>query len=200
MPGPKPRHKIELTTEEEQALRKLANSRTAPHAKVVRAQILVAAHDRPEWSNQRIAKEASCTDRSVRKWRRRWVEKRSIEDLPRPGAPRRFPPEARVQATVLACSRPREEGVPLARWSNAEIAQRLIALGVVVSIAASTVGRWLKAEKLKPWRYHSWQHILNPKEFLERARPILRLYERAKRFLSKGFWIVCVDEKTSIQA
>ena len=92
MPGPKPRHKIELTTEEEQALRKLANSRTAPHAKVVRAQILVAAHDHPEWSNQRIAKEASCTDRSVRKWRRRWVEKRSIEDLPRPGAPRRFSP------------------------------------------------------------------------------------------------------------
>lgn len=111
-----------------------------------------------------------------------------------------FSPEARAQATALACSRPREEGVPLARWSNAEIAQRLIALGVVVSIAASTVGRWLKAEKLKPWRYHSWQHILNPKEFLERARPILWLYERAKRFLSKGFWIVCVDEKTSIQA
>jgi transposase len=90
--------------------------------------------------------------------------------------------------------------VPLARWSNAEIAQHLITLGVVVSIAASTVGRWLKAEKLKPWRYHSWQHILNPKEFLESARPILWLYERAKRFLAKGFWIVCVDEKTSIQA
>jgi transposase len=90
--------------------------------------------------------------------------------------------------------------VPLARWSNAEIAQRLLTLGMVASIAVSTVGRWLKAEKVKPWRYHSWQHILNPKEFLESARPILWLYERAKRFLSKGFWIVCVDEKTSIQA
>jgi hypothetical protein len=92
MPGPKPKYKIELTTEEEQALRKLANSRTAPHGKVVRAQILIAAHDHPEWSNQRIAKEAGCTDRSVRKWRRRWAEKCSIEDLPRPGAPRRFSP------------------------------------------------------------------------------------------------------------
>lgn len=92
MPGPKPKHKIELTTEEEQELSKLANSRTAPHGRVVRAQILVAAHDHPEWSNQRIAKGAGCTDRSVRKWRRRWVEKRSIEDLPRPGAPRHFSP------------------------------------------------------------------------------------------------------------
>lgn len=90
--------------------------------------------------------------------------------------------------------------MPLARWSSAEIARRLIALGVVVSIAASTVGRWLAAEKLKPWRYHTWQHILDPQAFLERARPILRLYERARELLRKGVWIVCVDEKTSIQA
>jgi hypothetical protein len=106
----------------------------------------------------------------------------------------------KAQATMLACSRPREKDVPLARWSSAEIAQRLVALGVVMSIAACTVGRWLKAEKLKPWRYHNWQHILDPKAFLERARPILWLYERAKRFLKKGIWVVCVDEKTSIQA
>ena len=92
MPGPKPRYKIELTTEEEQRLRKLANSRTARHGKVVRAQILIAAHDHPEWSNQQIAKGAGCTDRNVRKWRRRWVETKSIEDLPKPGAPRRFSP------------------------------------------------------------------------------------------------------------
>jgi hypothetical protein len=106
----------------------------------------------------------------------------------------------RAQATAVACSRPREEGVPLARWSNSEIARRLIALGMVVSIAASTVGRWLAAEKIRPWRYHSWQHILDPQAFLERAAPVLRLYAQAKELLQKGIWVVCVDEKTSIQA
>jgi hypothetical protein len=111
-----------------------------------------------------------------------------------------FPPEVRAQATALACSRPREEGVPLARWSNAEIVRRLIALEMVVSIAASTVGRWLASEKLRPWRYHSWQHILDPQVFLERAGPVLWLYERAKELLKSGIWVVCVDEKTSIQA
>jgi hypothetical protein len=111
-----------------------------------------------------------------------------------------FPPEVRAQATALACSHPREKGVPLARWSNAEIVRRLIDLGMVVSIAASTVGRWLASEKLRPWRYHSWQHILDAHVFLERARPVLRLYERAKELLKSGVWIVCVDEKTSIQA
>ena len=92
MHGPEPKYAVELTTEEEQALRKLANSRTAPYVKVMRARLLVAAHDHPEWSNLQIAQEAGCTRRSVRKWRRRWAETRSLEDLPRPGAPRRFSP------------------------------------------------------------------------------------------------------------
>jgi transposase len=92
MPVPKPKYSIELTTEEEQELRKLANSRKASHVKVVRARILLAAYDHPEWSNRQVCEEAGCTRRIVRKWRRRWTEKRSIEDLPRPGAPRRFSP------------------------------------------------------------------------------------------------------------
>jgi transposase len=92
MRGPKPKYTIELTTEEEQELRRLVNSRKAPQGKVLRARILLAAYDHPEWSNQQIAREAGCADRTVRKWRQRWVEMRSIEDLPRPGAPRRFSP------------------------------------------------------------------------------------------------------------
>ena len=92
MPVPKPKYAIELTTEEEHELRKLANSRKASHVKVIRAPILLAAYDHPEWSNLQVAEAAGCTRRIVRKWRRRWSEKRSIEDLPRPGAPRRFSP------------------------------------------------------------------------------------------------------------
>lgn len=92
MPGPKPHYPIVLTTEQEQRLRKMAHSRTAPHGRVVRAQIVLAAYDHPEWNNQRIAQEMGCTSRNVRKWRQRWVEKQSLEDLPRSGAPRRFPP------------------------------------------------------------------------------------------------------------
>ena len=111
-----------------------------------------------------------------------------------------FPPEVRAEATALACSRPREPGVPLARWSSAEIAARLLALGLVVSIAVSTVSRWLAAEKLKPWRYHTWQHILDPQTFLALAGPILALYAAAQTQLKAGYWAVCVDEKTSIQA
>jgi len=56
------------------------------------------------------------------------------------------------------------------------------------------------AERLRPWRYHSWQHIHDPKRFLERARPALQLYARALSLLHEGTWLLCLDEKTSIQA
>ena len=60
--------------------------------------------------------------------------------------------------------------------------------------------RWLLGERLRPWRYHSWQHIHDPQAFLERARPVLELYSRAQALLDAGTWVVGVDEKTSIQA
>src|SRR5437764_9354871 len=66
--------------------------------------------------------------------------------------------------------------------------------------SSRTVGRWLKAERLRPWRYHAWQHIHNPKQFLERARPVLEAYGQALALLRAGTWLLCVDEKTSIQA
>jgi len=67
-------------------------------------------------------------------------------------------------------------------------------------LSASTIGRWLAAEQIRPWRYHSWQHIQDPEAFLSRARPVLQLYEQATVLLEQGIWVVCADEKTSIQA
>jgi transposase len=62
------------------------------------------------------------------------------------------------------------------------------------------VRRWLRAECIRPWRYHAWQHIHDPQPFLERARPVLELYGHAQALLADGTWVVCLDEKTSIQA
>jgi hypothetical protein len=120
--------------------------------------------------------------------------------LPRPGAPRHFSAEARALVTVLACGLPRSFGVPLAHWSQAELTRYLTTTKSLPAISASTIGRWLKAEQIRPWRFHSWQHIQNPEMFLLRARPVLHLYEQAQSLLQEGIWVVCVDEKTSIQA
>lgn len=92
MPGPKPKYPIELFDNEIAELRQLVKSRKTAQGKVMRAKIILAAYEHPEWSNQEIARYAGCTDRAVRFWRRRWVTTRSLEDLPRPGAPKRFSP------------------------------------------------------------------------------------------------------------
>jgi transposase len=203
MSGPKPSYPIELTEEEKKQLEKQVRAHKTGQDQVVRAKLLLVANEHPEWSNQEIAKAVGTTDRTVRKWRGRWVRTHSIADAPRPGAPRRFGSEERATATALACSLPSQSGVPLSRWSRTSIARaisrRLKQMGKAAP-SARTVGRWLKAERIRPWRYRSWQHLHDLDQFLVRARPVLQRYPEARRLLEQGIWLLCMDEKTSIQA
>jgi hypothetical protein len=81
------------------------------------------------------------------------------------------------------------------------IAGLLVTFGIVAAISIRTVQRWLKADKLKPWRFRSW---ITPKDigsFLARACPVLDLYERVGQGkLDAGEVVYSIDEKTSIQA
>ena len=70
---------------------------------------------------------------------------------------------------------------------------------MVPAISPATIRRWLRADKIKPWRYHSWQHSTDP-QFVEKATPVLDLYAQAPALQAQGELIVCADEKTSIQA
>jgi hypothetical protein len=120
----------------------------------------------------------------------------------RPAAERQgvFPPQVRAQVTATACSLPRKSAVPLARWSQRALARQVALTVSGPAPSSTTIGRWLKAERLRPWRYHSWQHIHDPERFLQRARPVLQLYGQALSLLKEGIWLLCLDEKTSIQA
>lgn len=89
--GPKPRHKVALTAPEYKALKRLARLRIAPHAEVVRAKILLLAYEHPDWSNAPIARAVGCTDRTVRKWRRRSRAGPALKEAPGRGAPRFCP-------------------------------------------------------------------------------------------------------------
>ena len=95
--GPRPSHRIRLDAKEYATLRRLARRRTAPHAEVIRAKILLLAYEHPEWSNAAIAQAVGCTDRTVRTWRARARDGPRLGDAPRPGKPRFFslgPPRA----------------------------------------------------------------------------------------------------------
>jgi hypothetical protein len=59
----------------------------------------------------------------------------------------------------------------------------------------------VKADKLKPWRFRSWITSTAINDFLQRACPILDLYERVTRGdLAPDEVVLSADEKTSIQA
>ena len=110
-----------------------------------------------------------------------------------------FPSQVRAQITALACTLPKAWGKPLSRWSCQALAKLAKTKRIVSRISVSTIGRWLRAEHIKPWQFRSWQKPTDPR-FLEKAIPILRLYERAQELASVGHIVVCADEKTSLQA
>jgi hypothetical protein len=101
----------------------------------------------------------------------------------------------------MACELPAASGVPLSRWSSSELAREAIGRGIVEQISGVTVWRWLSEDAIKPWQHRSWIFPRDPR-FAERAGPILDLYAggwQGER-LHPGDYIVCADEKPSIQA
>ncbi len=92
MPGPKPTHAIELTADEAKQLEHLILAQKTPQALAMRARIILRAYEHPEQNNQQIAGAVGTSDRTIRKWRARWVKTHSLADALGSGAPRRFSP------------------------------------------------------------------------------------------------------------
>lgn len=106
-----------------------------------------------------------------------------------------------VEIKALACERPADLGLPLARLSVSEIARVAVARDIVEAISTTTVWRWLREDALKPWTYRTWIFPRDP-DFERKAGPILDLY--AGRWQGEALrpdeHVICADEKTSIQA
>ena len=112
-----------------------------------------------------------------------------------------FPPSVVVQVKALACELPHRFGLPLSRFSVAEIRQEVLRQGFIAEISGVTLWRWLTQDAIRPLRHRSWIFPRDP-QFLQKAGPILDLYQ--------GLWngtpltpydfVLSADEKTSIQA
>jgi len=71
----------------------------------------------------------------------------------------------------------------------------------VSDASASTIGRWLAEDAIKPWQQRSWIFPRDP-GFLEKAGRVLDLYEGRweGRLLEPGDMVISADAKPSIQA
>ena len=145
---------------------------------MIRARIVLAAAG--ALPNAEIAAEAGCA--------RRHRAQVAPPVLPAPawpgwptcravGRPARFTPVQVAEVKALACELPAETGAPLARWSCPELAREAVTRGIVASISASTVRRWLAADAIKPWQHRSWIFPRDP-DFAAKAARVLDLYAR----------------------
>jgi hypothetical protein len=107
----------------------------------------------------------------------------------------------RAEVIRLACELPAASQVPLARWSSSELAAEVVVRGICEQISGVTVWRWLSEDAIKPWQHRSWIFPRDP-DFTAKAGRILDLYAGRweGELLHPGDYVVCCDEKPSIQA
>jgi transposase len=151
----------------------------------MRSRIILACEG--DSSNTQIAAELRVTRGMVTKWRNRFAADRldGLLDEPRPGRPR-VVEDAQIEALITATleSAPRDA----THWSTRSMADHL-------GLSQSMVSRVWRAFGLAPHKQDSWKLSKDPL-FVAKVRDVVGLYlnppERAL--------VLCVDEKTQIQA
>jgi len=192
---------ITLSAADRAELTARAHAAAIPYRDVLRAKIILGCAAGSCHSD--IAADLGICDDTVRKWRRRFAGEgvAGLKDLPRPGRRPTFRPVQKAEVKALACTPPDDSGLPLARWSHADLAAAAIAQGLVATISPATIGRWLAADAIKPWQHRSWIFPRDP-DFAAKAGPVLDLYQRCwqGRPLRDDEYVISADEKSQLQA
>jgi transposase len=150
---------LTLSSEQQSILETIARSREAPHSLVQRAQIVLSAHAGD--NNKVISQQLGLCEETVGFWRKRWLAagiewvnyagrpkqlreavSRLLADKPRPGCPGVFTAEQICQLLAVACETPPEH---LSHWTQPELVRTVINRGIVDTISASSIGRFLKS-------------------------------------------------------
>jgi len=167
---------IILSAVDEAVLTTWARSAQAAHRDVIRARIVLGAAD--GHANAVIAADlglhlhgarvATAVLRAPTRWAGRPAPVGALAPL-HPGPGRRDQGPGLHPAT--------EHGVPLARWSVAELVTEAVDQGLVAAISPATVRRWLTADAIKPWQHRSWIFPRDP-DFAAKAGAVLDLSDR----------------------
>lgn len=189
----RPSQYVALTDEERTSLKALLRRRKAAKRDLQRAEIALLA-DRGETTTA-IAKKLGLSKQMVSKWRGRLALRGTdgLVELPRSGHPRRISDGARLQLIALACEPAEEDGRTTP--TQDELAARAVERGIVSAISRRHLHRILEAGDIHPHRIRQWLHSPDP-HFREKTNEICELYRKPPA----GSVVLCVDEKTSIQA
>ncbi|OJY43424.1 IS630 family transposase, partial [Pseudonocardia sp. 73-21] len=184
MPSPHPQM-IVLSDDERAQLESWARRRTSAAGLALRSRIVLAAAE--GGSNVALAERLGVARSTVRIWRNRFAERRldGLVDEPRPGRPRTVS-DADVERLITETLETAPKDAT--HWSTRSMAAHLW-------MSQSTVSRVWRAFGLAPHKVDTWKLSKDPL-FVDKVRDVVGLYlnppERAL--------VLCVDEKTQIQA
>ncbi len=182
MPRVAPPVSLDPTTKA--ALGRLLRSPSASQGLVQRSRIILAAAAGK--TNQQIASELQMPEVTVGKWRRGFALQglEGLRDAPRSGRPLKHGPEIIQRVQNRACQQPEH----YSRWSVRTLAQDL-------KLPRSTVHQILVASNLQPHRIRTFTFSPDP-DFETKLLDIVALYLNPP----ENALVLCVDEKTGIQA
>jgi hypothetical protein len=151
MRGPTP-PAIGLTEEERQGVEALVRRHTTPQQVALRARLVLAA---AAGLNAQVARQEGVDVETARLWRGRWLGLRPIAladlsvaerlaDAPRSGKPSGIAAEQVCQIGALACEAPGAAGRPISQWTGREVADEIVARGILPAISPRHAARLLK--------------------------------------------------------
>jgi transposase len=175
---------ITLNPVSETMLRHLVRSPSTSQGLALRSRIVLAAH--AGRSNQEIAAALQIPEVTAGKWRRAFARAGmdGLQDAPRSGRPRKHDADTWQRIQARACEQPEA----LSRWTVRTLARDL-------ALPPTTVHEVLAASSLQPHRVRTFTFSPDP-EFEAKLLDIVGLYLHPP----DQALVLCVDEKTGIQA
>ncbi len=176
--------KIMLDSMQKSQLQDWVRAPSTPQSLAVRARIVLRAHDGD--SNQQIALGLGLPPITVSKWRRRFAARGldGLRDAARSGRPVKHGPEVWQRVQHRVCQQPKFQS----RWSVRTLARE-------VGLPSSTVQGMLRASHLQPHRLRTFTFSPDP-DFEAKLLDVVGLYLNPP----EKALVLCVDEKTGIQA
>jgi len=175
---------IHLNAVTEATLKHLVRAPSTPQGLALRSRIVLAAAT--GHANQQIAATLRIPEITVSKWRRSFAAAGldGLQDALRSGRPPVHGPEVLQKVQTRACQQP----AGLSRWSVRTLAQDL-------GLPRSTVHAMLVDSGLQPHRIRTFTFSPDP-DFEAKLLDIVGLYLNPP----ENALVLCVDEKTGIQA
>lgn len=180
------RQPVTITPEELIELQFMARSNKGEKRLVERARIILSWYDGKSFVETR--QQIGVSEVVINKWRQRFIANRvdGLKDAPRSGKPPIFSAAKKAGVIQLATKNP---GKGYTNWSQRRIAKH-------TGMSQSKIQQILKQADLKPHKIEYWCGKSTDVEFESKMINIIGLYINPP----ENALILCVDEKTQIQA